>query len=87
MSIPPLSFIEKISKINSMAVRRVYLMTYSKADRSKFKGRSDFGEVVTEAFNLGPGKVKVYYYATCLEQHQDGSEHFHTCVKLTGPKR
>ena len=69
MSIPPLSFIEKISKTNSRTVERVYLMTYSKADLSKFKERSDFGEVVAESFNLGAGKVKVYYHDTCLEQH------------------
>ena len=62
-------------------------MTYSKAGCSKSKERSDFGEAVAEVFNSGAGKVKVYYYATCLEQHQDGSDHFHTCVKLTGPKR
>ena len=62
-------------------------MTYSKADCSKFKEKSNFGEAVTEVFNSGAGKVKVCYYATCLEQHQDGSDRFHTCVKLTGPKR
>ena len=72
--------------MNSRAVRRVYLVTYSKANCSKFKERSDFGEAVAKAFNSGAGKVKVYYYATYLEQHQDGSDHFHTCAKLTGLK-
>ena len=37
--------------------------------------------------NSGSGKVAVEYWTCSLEPHQQGGEHYHVCVKLTGPKR
>jgi len=76
-----------MSQINNRTVRRVYLVTYSRADLGKFPERSDFGAAVADAFNTGASKVKVFFYATCREKHEDGAEHYHCAVKLTGPKR
>ena len=68
------------------ANRRTYLVTYSKADLVKFPTRQGFGEVITEGFNYGNGKVEVQYWACCLEQHENTSgQHYHVCVKLSGP--
>ena len=68
--------------------RRTYLITYNKADLSKFPSRESFGEVVVEGFNCDPGKVKVEYSACCLEQHKNASrQHYHVSIKLSGPKR
>jgi hypothetical protein len=74
-------------KMNNRTMRRVYLVTYSKADFGIFPERSDFGKAVAEAFNSGMSKVKTYHYAVCKEKHQDGSYHYHCAIKLTGPKR
>ena len=68
--------------------RRTYLITYSKADLSKFPSRESFGEVVVGGFNYDPGKVKVEYWACCLKQHKNASrQHYHVSIKLSAPKR
>ena len=68
-------------------MRRTYLVTYSQADRNKFPSRESFGEAVVTAFNSGSGKVAVQYWACCLESHKNEGEHYHLCLKLSGPKR
>ncbi len=73
--------------MNNRTLRRVYLVTYSQADKLKFPSRQHFGKAVEEALNSGTSKVKATYWACCLENHQDGGEHFHVSIKLTGPKR
>ena len=77
------------NEMNDFRVNRcTYPIIYSKADLSKFPSRENFGEVVVEGFNYGPGKVKVEYWACCLEQHENTSgQHCHVSVKLSGPKR
>ena len=67
--------------------RRTYLVTYSQVNKETFPTRESFGQAVTEAFNTGSGKVAVDYWASCLENHASGGEHFHVSIKLTGPKR
>jgi len=47
-----------------------------------------FGQLVESAFNVGKGKVRVEYWACCLEQHEHTSgQHYHVSVKLSGHKR
>lgn len=72
---------------NSRIPRRTYLITYSQADLSKFPTRKDFGKCIKSHFNKGSGKVKVQHWACSLEKHQNGGDHFHVALKLTGPKR
>ena len=75
------------SSISSRKMRRTYLVTYSQADRSKFATRESFGDAVATAFNSGSGKVSADYWACSLEEHENGGEHYHVSVKLTGPQR
>ena len=76
------------NEMNDFTVnRRTYLITCSKEDLSKFPSREQFGEVVVEEFNCGLGKIKLEYWACCLEQHVNTSgQHYHVLVKLSGPK-
>ena len=71
------------------SVRRVYLVTYSRADKKKFPTRQSFGEQVVTYFNENStAKASVEHWACSLEQHESTSgEHYHLCVKLSGPKR
>ena len=67
--------------------RRQYLVTYSKADLVKFFTRESFANAVVEEFNFGISVVKVQHWACCRKKHEDGSDHYHLCLKLNGVKR
>ena len=75
-----------LSKSN---VRRVYLVTYSRADQNKFPTRQSFGEQIVAYFNeRSRTKASVEHWACSLEVHKNTSGvHYHLCVKLSGPKR
>ena len=60
-----------------------YLITYSRADLELFPTRESFGLATAEAFDSGTSKVKVVYWASALENHQDGRKHFHLALKLS----
>ena len=66
---------------------RQYLVTYSKANMTKFPTRETFAEAVVNSFTLS-GKVTVQHWACCLEEHENTSgQYYHMCFKLSGPKR
>ena len=67
--------------------RRVYLITYSQANTTRFQDRKDFAKFVAAAFNNTGGSVKVQYLAVCKEPHANGGEHYHCSLKLTGTRR
>ena len=69
------------------ALRRSYLITYSQVDKSKFPTRESFAECIVKHFNEGKSKAEVHHYACCLEDHEDGGEHYHVALKLSAPKR
>ena len=75
------------NSLQKRASRRTYLITCSQVNRVVFPTRESFGNCVAECFDSGSGKVKVEHWACCLEHHQDGGEHYHMSVKLSGPKR
>eukprot|EP00795_Rhopilema_esculentum_P005652 gene5652-10884_t len=52
-----------------------------------FPTRESFGKAIAEAFDRGSGEVKTQHWTCCLERHQDGGQHYHVAIKLTGPKR
>ena len=52
-----------------------------------FPTRESFGQSVSNAFNKGSSKVKVLHWACCLESHQNGGDHYHCSIKLSGLKR
>ena len=35
----------------------------------------------------GPGKARVSHWACCLEEHREGSFHYHVSLKLSAPKK
>ena len=71
-----------LSKSN---VRRVYLVTYIRADQSKFPTRRSFGEQVVAYFDdKSATKASVQHWACSLEWHENTSGvHYHICVKLS----
>lgn len=72
---------------NTRVGKRQYLVTYSQANLQKFPTRESFGRALAEAFNQGAGKVKVEHWVCSKESHQDGGEHYHCAIKLTGVKK
>ena len=62
-------------------------LPYSQADLLKSPSRKQFGKFIKTHFNKRSGKVKVQHCACSLEKHQNGGNHYHVALKLTGPKR
>ena len=73
--------------ISDQATRCTYLIRYSQTDKSKFPARERFANEIVDALNEAEDKVYVEHWACCLELHRKGSEHFHLCVKLSGPSQ
>ena len=73
--------------VNTRPARITYLVTHSQADLTKFPTRKEFGKCIKKHFNIGSGKVRVQHGALSRENHQDGGDHYHVTLKLTGPKR
>jgi len=67
--------------------RRQYLVTYAKADLTNFPTKESFAEAVVAEFNHGQSVVKVIHWACCQKSYQDGSKHYHLCLKLSEVKR
>ena len=63
---------------NSRFPTTAYLITYSQADLLKFPSRKQFGKCIKTIFNKG---------SCSLETQQNGGNHYHVALKLTGPKR
>ena len=74
-----------LSKSN---VQRVYLVTYSRADQSKFPTRQSFGVAYfNERSTTKVDHICVQHWACSLKLHKNTSSmHYHLCVKLSGPK-
>ena len=73
------------SSLRSSAVRSIYLVTYSRADLSKFPNRRDFAEAVVTSFEKGSAKVK--HWCCSRENHADGAKHYHMVLKLHKSQR
>ena len=76
--------VSKTFEIVENDLRRVYLITYSNADKKLFPTKKSFAKACEEAF--GGGK-RVSFYAACEETHQDGRPHYHVSIKLTQGQR
>ena len=68
------------------STRSVYVITYSHADLDKVPDKATFVEIVTTSFHNN-GVARVVQYACALEQHRDGTPHFHAVIKLDRQKR
>ena len=76
-----------LTPVSDRCTRRTYIATCSQVDKTLFPTRESFGNCVVNAFNSAPGKVVVQHWACCLEKHEKSGEHYHVCVKLSGPRR
>lgn len=62
---------------------RVYLVTLSQLDESKFPTRESFGQACVGAF----GGNKVLYFACGRENHKETGEHYHVSLRLNSSQR
>lgn len=70
---------EPISKPKVNDQRRVFLITYSKADMSTFPTRESFSEQIVKAF----GERFIVEWACCIEDHPTtGGKHFHMAISF-----
>ena len=76
-----------MSEPNRRNGKRQYLVTYSQLNKDLFPSRQSFGNMIEREFSRGNSVVKVSHWACCQEAHQDGGQHYHCAVKLTGLKK
>ena len=67
--------------------RRVYLITYSRANLKTIPDCEAFSKCILEAFDEGKSNKKVVEWACCMEDHADGGKHYHMAVSLDGTRR
>ena len=60
--------------------RKVYLITYSKADTGAFD-RQGLADAVVSAFK-SEAKSEIKQWCCCLENHKDGAPHCHMAILL-----
>ena len=66
-------------------IRKVYLITYSKANISKIPTRKFFAEAVIKAFHSG--SANVLHWCCSQESHKKSRVHYHMCLKLDRNQR
>ena len=68
-------------ELHQIAVRSVYLVTYSRADMTKFPTRESFANEVVKYFQRT--KVNVLHWVCCIEEHESSGQRFHLALKLS----
>ena len=74
-----------MAALNRNNVRKVYLLTYSKADSERFDSKF-FAKAAARAFEA-VATTFIVQWACCMEQHKDEGVHFHMCVLLNKIQR
>lgn len=67
--------------------RTVYLITYSKADLTRFPTRASFADIVVKEFNKYGLYNRVEYWSCAKEKHKEEGHHYHLAIKLNGVYR
>ena len=78
---------ENIQELDRRTVRKVYLITYSRANPELCPTREIFSEMVIQSFNFARGQVRLLHWAVSKEPHEGGGYHFHMCICLSNNKR
>ena len=78
---------EGIRELNRRDVRKVYLVTYARADPNICDDRQDFADKVITAFNFQQGQAYLLHWVVCKEPHEGGGYHFHMALCLSENKR
>ena len=73
------------SILSSNIVKKAYLVTYSNANTSVFD-REKVSSAIVQSFQSATRSV-VLHWACCMEQHKNGSYHFHIAVLLDRAQR
>ncbi len=77
----------ELKQLSGRVLRKCYVITYSRADMSKFPTKREFAEGVVEAFSQGNSNAKVKHWVCCKETHADGGFHYHMAISLSENKR
>ena len=73
---------EDTDSLNKRCIRKVYLVTYSQADKEQCSDRERFAEMVLEAFDpRKESSVQPFQWAVSNEPHSESGFHYHMCVK------
>ena len=78
---------ENIQELDRRTARKVYLITYSRANPELCPTREIFSEMVIQSFNFARGQVRLLHWAVSKEPHEGGGYHFHMCICLSNNKR
>lgn len=78
---------ENLAELGNRVTRKVYLITYSRADPALCTTREEFKTLVIDAFRFNEGRPRLLHWAVCKESHEGGGYHFHMCVALSQNKR
>lgn len=82
-------FVE-VQELDRRTVKKVYLITYSRADPEKCADRKQFSEIILKSFDpRGDSKVVPCHWAVCKEHHKvdPQTHHYHMCIKFSDNKR
>ena len=78
---------DNIRELGARVVRKVYLITYSRADEQLCDSRFRFATYVLDAFDFTRGQVRALHWAVCREPHEGGGVHYHMSICLSNNKR
>lgn len=83
---------EEESNVNNLEkrkpnIRSIYLITYSRADLTRYPTRKDFASSVQEAFRETNNCSELIQWVCSMENHQESGFHYHMAVKLSKPRR
>lgn len=76
---------DKNRELGNREIRKVYLVTYSQANTSKFPTRYAFAEAVSKSFDRG--SATILHWCCSQENHKKSGVHYHMCLKLSKNQR
>ena len=74
------------TELGARTNRRSFLITYARADLAKFPSRNSFAEAVVEALS-STGNASPVQWACAMEDHADGTPHYHMSVKFDNERK
>lgn len=75
------------AELRARDVRKVYLVTYARADPNLCSTRDEFARKVITSFNFQQGLPRLLHWVVCKEPHEGGGFHFHMALCLSQNKR
>ena len=72
-------------ELDKRQIRKVYLVTYSQANTSKFPTKAAFAQAVNKSFHKR--SAKILQWCCSREYHKKSGVHYHMCLKLSKNQR